>query len=61
MEECDLIILIYACYTITKYKEQIDMLNCTWVKKCKDYKNIKLILQMETFHTILVKDLLILV
>lgn len=22
MEECDLIILIFACYTITKYEEQ---------------------------------------
>ena len=47
MEECDLIILIYACYTITKYKEQIDMLNCTWVKKCKDYKNIKVLYFLE--------------
>lgn len=43
MEEYDLIIVIYACYTITKYKDQIIMLNNTWVKKCEDYKNIKVL------------------
>jgi len=43
MEEYDLIIVIYACYTITKYKEQINILNNTWVKKCTEYKNIKVL------------------
>jgi hypothetical protein len=43
MEEYSLIILIYACYTIDKYKEQIKIINETWGKKCSTYKNIKLI------------------
>lgn len=43
MEQYDLIILIFACYTITKYKEQINLLNKTWVEKCKDYKNVKVL------------------
>ena len=43
MEEYDLIILVFACYTIPKYKEQITILNETWVKKCEDYKNIKVL------------------
>jgi hypothetical protein len=43
MEDYDLIILIFACYTITKYKEQINILNETWVKKCSEYKNIKVL------------------
>jgi hypothetical protein len=43
MEDYDLIIVIYACYTITKYREQVMLLNETWVKKCADYKNIKVL------------------
>ncbi len=43
MEECDLIILVYACYTIQKYKDQIKYINDTWGKKCEEYKNIKLL------------------
>ena len=43
MEDYDLIILIFACYTIPKYKEQINILNETWVKKCSEYKNIKVL------------------
>ena len=47
MEEYDLVILIYACYTIAKYKEQIEILNQTWVKKCENYKNIKVLYFVE--------------
>lgn len=43
MEEYDLVIVIMACYTKSKYKDQIIMLNNTWVKKCEDYKNIKVL------------------
>ena len=43
MEEHDLIILVYACYTIEKYRNQIDLINSTWGKKCETYKNIKLL------------------
>ena len=31
MEDVDLIILVYACYTIPKYKKQIEIINSTWV------------------------------
>jgi len=43
MFDCDLIILVYACDTIPKYKRQIDIVNATWGKKCEKYSNIKLI------------------
>lgn len=43
MEEQNLIILVYACYTIEKYREQIQNINDTWGKKCETYKNIKLL------------------
>jgi hypothetical protein len=43
MEDCDLIILVYACYTIEKYRAQIDIINSTWGKKCETYKNIKVL------------------
>ena len=43
MEEYDLIILVYACYTIEKYKTQINVINKTWGKKCETYKNIKIL------------------
>jgi hypothetical protein len=43
MFDCDLIILVYACDTIPKYKRQIDIINATWGKKCEEYTNIKLI------------------
>ena len=38
MDECDLIILVYACYTIEKYKTQIKIINETWVKSAKPIK-----------------------
>jgi len=38
MEECELIILVYACYTKEKYKNQIKCVNNTWGE---EYKNIK--------------------
>jgi hypothetical protein len=43
MFDCDLIILVYACDTILKYKRQIDMINYSWGKKCEEYTNIKLL------------------
>jgi len=43
MKEYDLIILVYACYTIDKYREQIKCINDTWGKKCEEYANIKLL------------------
>lgn len=43
MEECDLIILVYACYTVEHYRKQIVTVNSTWGEKCKEYKNIKLL------------------
>ena len=43
MENCDLIVLVYACYTVSKYKKQIEIMNSTWVKKCETYKNIKVL------------------
>ena len=43
MEEYDLIILVYACYTEDKYKHQIETINSTWGKKCETYKNIKIL------------------
>ena len=43
MQTYDLIILVYACYTIDKYREQIKCINETWGKKCEQYNNIKLI------------------
>lgn len=43
MENYDLIILVYGCYTIEKYKRQIETINSTWGKKCETYKNIKLL------------------
>ena len=41
--DLDLIILVFACYKIEKYKKQIEIINETWGKKCEIYKNIKLI------------------
>jgi hypothetical protein len=43
MEECDLLILVYGCYTIEKYKQQIETINATWGKKCEMYKNVKIL------------------
>jgi hypothetical protein len=43
MEELDLIILVYACYTLEKYRDQIETINSTWGKKCEQYKNVKLL------------------
>jgi hypothetical protein len=38
-----LIILVFACETIEKYRNQIELINSTWGKKCKSYKQIKLL------------------
>lgn len=43
MEEYDLIILVYGCYTVQKYATQIQYINNTWGKKCEQYKNVKLL------------------
>jgi len=43
METYDLIILVFACYTVEKYKTQIETINQTWGKKCETYKNIKVL------------------
>jgi hypothetical protein len=43
IEKCDLIIVVYACYTIEKYREQIKTINETWGKKCQSYNEIKLL------------------
>ena len=43
MEDYDLIILVYACYTLDKYKKQIEIINSTWGKKCEAFKNIKIV------------------
>jgi hypothetical protein len=38
----DLIICVYACYTVEKYKNQIEVINSTWGPQCKLF-NIKLV------------------
>lgn len=43
MEEVDLIIVVYACYTVEKYKKQIELINSTWGSLCKVFKNIKIL------------------
>ena len=43
MEDCYLIILVYACYTLDKYKNQIETINLTWGKKCETFSNIKIL------------------
>jgi len=43
MEDYDLIILVFACYTVEKYKKQIETINSTWGKKCESYKNVKIV------------------
>ena len=42
-ETFDLIILVFACYTLEKYKKEIENINLTWGKKCKMFKNIKIL------------------
>jgi hypothetical protein len=37
MESCDLVILLYACYTVEKYRQQMININQTWGKKCQEY------------------------
>jgi hypothetical protein len=37
METCDLVIVLYACYTIDKYRQQMITINETWGKKCQEY------------------------
>jgi hypothetical protein len=37
MESCDLVILLYACYTVDKYRQQMITINDTWGKKCQEY------------------------
>jgi hypothetical protein len=43
MEECDLAIVVFACYTVDKYKEQMIAINNTWGKKCQEYPNVRLL------------------
>jgi len=43
MEDLDLIIVVYACYTLEKYKKQIEIINSTWGKQCELFKNIKIV------------------
>lgn len=42
MEECDIVILLFACYTVEKYKRQMELINQTWGKVCHAY-NIKML------------------
>ena len=37
MESCDLVIILYSCYTIDKHRQQMITINQTWGKKCQDY------------------------
>lgn len=37
MEPCDLVILLYACYTVDKYRQQMITINETWGRKCQEY------------------------
>ena len=37
MENCDLVILLFACYTDDKYRRQIETINRTWGKVCESY------------------------
>jgi len=32
------VILLFACYTVEKYKVQISLINQTWGKKCEEYR-----------------------
>lgn len=43
MQEVDLVICIYACYTIDKYKRQMDTINFTWGKTCQGFKKIHIL------------------
>jgi len=42
MEEYDIVILLFACYTVEKYKRQMEIINHTWGKICQAY-NIKML------------------
>ena len=50
MNSYDLIILIFACYTKDKYKEEINTINNTWAKKSQEYSNIKILYFLEEEH-----------
>jgi hypothetical protein len=43
MEKYKLVILVFACDTIEKYRNQIIAINETFGKKCQEYNDIKLI------------------
>jgi hypothetical protein len=43
MERCDLVILLFACYTDDKYRRQIETINRTWGKICESYSNIRVL------------------
>jgi hypothetical protein len=45
MENLDVVILVYACYTHDKYKKQIETINSTWGKQHNKqfYKNVKIL------------------
>jgi hypothetical protein len=58
MTSYDIIICIYGCITIEKYKKQIEKINETWFKKAKTYPTIKCIyfLGEDTTTNIINKD-----
>lgn len=56
MSEYDLIISVYACDTISKYKNQILKMNDTYIKLLKDFPNIKLLYFLGEEKTDLIGD-----
>ena len=43
MKGYDLVIAVYACYTVEKYKKQLQHINETWGKKCSEYPGVKVV------------------
>ena len=43
MEDCDLVILVFACDTVEKYRNQMKAIDNTWGRKCQEYPNIRLL------------------
>jgi len=41
MEHCDLVIVVFACDTVEKYKRQIETINSTWGKNARHIKMSK--------------------
>jgi hypothetical protein len=42
MDELDLVILAFACYTVDAYRRQIETINDTWGRVCSKYASIRL-------------------